>query len=134
MRLMLDVMISRALRSPHALAGCTFAASPTARPHPRPRRWVAMAAGDDPGVRQLTIIHFNDVYDISARAIEPVGGAARFAHLVRQYDGDRPLTLFSGDCLNPSLLSAFTRGEQMVPILNGIGVNCACVGNHGETG
>lgn len=80
--------------------------------------------------RNLTIIHFNDVYDISPRTIEPVGGASRFAHLVNQYAADNPLVLFSGDCLNPSLLSAFTRGEQMVPVLNNIGVHAACVGNH----
>ncbi|PSC76623.1 Trifunctional nucleotide phosphoesterase [Micractinium conductrix] len=35
-----------------------------------------------------------------------------------------------GDCLNPSLMSAFTRGEQMVPVLNSIGVHAAAVGNH----
>jgi len=80
--------------------------------------------------RNLTIIHFNDVYDISPRTIEPVGGASRFAHLVNQHAADDPLVLFSGDCLNPSLLSAFTRGEQMVPVLNNIGVHAACVGNH----
>lgn len=80
--------------------------------------------------KNLTIIHFNDVYDISPRTIEPVGGASRFAHLVNQHAADNPLVLFSGDCLNPSLLSAFTRGEQMVPVLNTIGVHAACVGNH----
>jgi 5'-nucleotidase len=80
--------------------------------------------------RNLKIIHFNDVYDISPRTIEPVGGASRFAHLVKQHAADNPLVLFSGDCLNPSLLSAFTRGEQMVPVLNSIGVHAACCGNH----
>ncbi len=80
--------------------------------------------------RNLKIIHFNDVYDISPRTIEPIGGASRFAHLVKQHAADNPLVLFSGDCLNPSLLSAFTRGEQMVPVLNSIGVHAACCGNH----
>lgn len=64
--------------------------------------------------------------------MDPVGGAARFTHLVRQLSAESPLVLFSGDCLNPSLLSAFTRGEQMVPIMNSIGVHAAAVGNHGE--
>lgn len=81
--------------------------------------------------RSLTIIHFTDVYNIDARTIEPVGGAARFTSLVNGYAQDKPLVLFSGDCLNPSLLSAFTKGEQMVPILNGIGVRAAVAGNHG---
>lgn len=41
------------------------------------------------------------VYNIEQRAIEPVGGAARFMTAARAYERDRPLTLFSGDCLNP---------------------------------
>ena len=70
------------------------------------------------------------VYNIEQRAVEPVGGAARFAGAVRRYAAEQPLVLFSGDCLNPSLMSAFTRGEQMVPVLNSIGVHAAAVGNH----
>lgn len=35
------------------------------------------------------------------------------------------------DVFNPSLISAFTKGKQMVPVLNEIGVHCAAVGNHG---
>lgn len=38
--------------------------------------------------------------------------------------------LFSGDCLSPSLMSTLTRGKQMIPILNTIGVHAACLGNH----
>ena len=33
------------------------------------------------------------------RAVEPVGGAARFAGAVRRYREEQPLVLFSGDCL-----------------------------------
>ena len=53
------------------------------------------------------------VYNIEARPQEPVGGAARFMGAAREYAGEQPLVLFSGDCLNPSLMSAFTRGEQV---------------------
>ena len=53
-------------------------------------------------VDKLTVIHFNDVYNIEARDQEPVGGAARFVTKVRSFP-DEPLILFSGDCLNPSL-------------------------------
>ncbi|KAL4458863.1 hypothetical protein ABPG75_013728 [Micractinium tetrahymenae] len=73
------------------------------------------------------------VYNIETRAVEPVGGAARFATAVRRAQAacdPPPLVLFSGDCLNPSLMSAFTRGEQMVPVLNSLGVHCAATGNH----
>uniref|UniRef100_A0A4W3K413 Snake venom 5'-nucleotidase-like n=1 Tax=Callorhinchus milii TaxID=7868 RepID=A0A4W3K413_CALMI len=41
-----------------------------------------------------------------------------------------PLILFSGDCLNPSLLSTTTKGQHMIPILNAFGVQCAVFGNH----
>ena len=51
---------------------------------------------------KITIIHFNDVYNIEPRDQEPVGGAARFITKVRSFPNE-PLILFSGDCLNPSL-------------------------------
>ena len=52
--------------------------------------------------RELTILHFNDVYNIESREKEPVGGAARFATKVARYRHLNPLIVFSGDCLNPS--------------------------------
>jgi hypothetical protein len=51
----------------------------------------------------LTILHFNDVYNIEQRDQEPVGGAARFAHKLASYKHLKPLTVFSGDVLNPSM-------------------------------
>ncbi len=27
-------------------------------------------------------------------------------------------------------MSTFTKGEQMIPVLNKLGVHCACYGNH----
>jgi hypothetical protein len=97
---------------------------------------VAEAGGGIPseGARTLHIIHFNDVYQIEPRTVEPVGGAARFSTAVKAFQHRSPLLLFSGDCLNPSLMSAFTCGEQMVPVLNALGVQCAVTGNHGEYG
>ncbi|GFR40976.1 hypothetical protein Agub_g1641 [Astrephomene gubernaculifera] len=82
--------------------------------------------------RKLTIIHFNDVYNIEEQAREPKGGAARLCGKVKEIrqTGANPLVLFSGDCYNPSLMSTMTLGKQMVPILNEIGVNVSCVGNH----
>jgi len=77
----------------------------------------------------LTIIHFSDVYEISSNNEEPVGGAARFCKAVKDVKGD-PLILFSGDCLNPSTLSAFTKGSHMPPVFNHIGVHVGCLGNH----
>nr|XP_054748733.1 snake venom 5'-nucleotidase-like [Lytechinus pictus] len=80
-------------------------------------------------VEVLTIIHFNDVYNIES-GDGVCGGAARFATVVKAYSDCNPLVLFSGDCLNPSILSTFTKGEHMVPILNALRVNTAVYGNH----
>ncbi|GBG29560.1 5'-nucleotidase [Hondaea fermentalgiana] len=85
--------------------------------------------------KEVHILHFNDVYNIAAREQEPVGGAARFVARVlelreKEDDSEAPLVLFSGDCLNPSMLSTTTRGAHMVPILNNACVSAACFGNH----
>ncbi|XP_033753676.1 snake venom 5'-nucleotidase-like [Pecten maximus] len=81
---------------------------------------------------EITIIHFNDVYNIEPQKDEPQGGAARLAAYVRKCEAQHlnPLVIFSGDVLNPSLLSIFMKGEQMIPVLNAIGVHCAVYGNH----
>ncbi|KAL4457317.1 hypothetical protein ABPG75_012182 [Micractinium tetrahymenae] len=83
------------------------------------------------GPKQLTILHLNDIYDINPRASgqEPVGGASRMASKLKSF-GPEALVLFSGDALNPSLLSTVTQGKQMVEVLNEFNVKAACVGNH----
>ena len=95
----------------------------------------------------LTILHFNDVYEAEPSKAGP--GAARFVAKLRQLGASSrtgadfeerttadtptatpPLVLFSGDALNPSLMSTCTKGEHMVEVLNACGVHAACVGNH----
>ncbi|XP_050673104.1 snake venom 5'-nucleotidase isoform X2 [Leptidea sinapis] len=79
----------------------------------------------------VLIIHFNDVYNIEqTTSTEPVGGALRFSTAVKALHHLNPLVLFSGDAFSPSMLSTFTKGEQMVPVLNEIGTHCAVFGNH----
>ncbi|XP_028638873.1 snake venom 5'-nucleotidase-like [Grammomys surdaster] len=78
----------------------------------------------------LTILHFNDVYDVDSSTEEPVGGAARFATAVKRFSILNPLLIFSGDCLNPSILSTITKGKHMISILNELGVHFAVFGNH----
>ena len=51
----------------------------------------------------ITILHFNDVYNIEPSEIEPVGGAARFVTAVKDCQHLSPLVLFSGDVFNPSI-------------------------------
>lgn len=53
---------------------------------------------------QLTIIHFNDIYNVDPNsAKEPIGGAARFLTAVKTFDHLNPLVLFSGDAFSPSM-------------------------------
>ncbi|QPH05264.1 hypothetical protein C2857_002955 [Epichloe festucae Fl1] len=92
---------------------------------------------DTQGTPDLRILHYNDVYHVDAASAEPVGGLARFITLCKeyqegkQYEGQsKALTLFSGDAFNPSLESSVTKGRHMVPVLNAIKTDCACVGNH----
>ncbi|KAK2592692.1 hypothetical protein QQS21_009622 [Conoideocrella luteorostrata] len=88
-------------------------------------------------VPELRLLHYNDVYHVDAASAEPVGGLSRFITLCKeyqegkQYEGQpKILTLFSGDAFNPSLESSVTKGRHMVPVLNAINTDCACVGNH----
>lgn len=78
----------------------------------------------------VTILHFNDVYNVESRDADPCGGATRFTHAIKTFSHLKPLVLFSGDVFSPSVLSTFTKGEQMSSILNEIGTHCAVFGNH----
>ena len=89
---------------------------------------------EDPEIR---ILHYNDIYHPDAQSEEPAGGAGRFQTLCNYYRDDKKfkdqpklITVFSGDAYNPSTESAVTRGSHMVPILNNIGTDIACAGNH----
>lgn len=87
--------------------------------------------GEDSSKKTLTILHYNDVYNIDQQVkSEPVGGAARFCTAIHSFKNLNPLVLFSGDAFNPSVLSTFTQGEQMVPVLNSVGTHVAVFGNH----
>eukprot|EP00922_Rhytidocystis_sp_ex-Travisia-forbesii_P042846 GHVS01064060.1.p1 GENE.GHVS01064060.1~~GHVS01064060.1.p1 ORF type:complete len:647 (-),score=87.60 GHVS01064060.1:1782-3722(-) len=83
---------------------------------------------DDP----ITILHFNDVYNIQPFESEndSQGGVSRFITALREHSGEHPLTLFSGDAFNPSLMSTHTRGRHMVPFLNMLRIHTAVFGNH----
>ena len=53
---------------------------------------------------RITVIHFNDVYNVESREVEPVGGAPRFLTAVNNVRKDcDPLILFSGDIFAPSI-------------------------------
>ncbi|CAG8484242.1 16332_t:CDS:2 [Racocetra persica] len=82
----------------------------------------------------LQILHFNDVYHLLPQKREPVGGAARFATVVKEfrknYGIENSYVFFSGDAFNPSVESSISKGLHMVPSLNDYGIDAACLGNH----
>ncbi|XP_003390086.2 PREDICTED: 5'-nucleotidase-like isoform X2 [Amphimedon queenslandica] len=86
--------------------------------------------GSSSSVQSLSILHFNDVYNIEEREREPVGGASRFKTAFNSLQYKNPLVLFSGDALAPSNMSVVTEGRQMIPVLNSLRVNVALYGNH----
>ncbi|KAJ5758340.1 uncharacterized protein N7511_007034 [Penicillium nucicola] len=94
-------------------------------------------SSDRTGSPDLRLIHYNDVYHVEAGSAEPIGGISRFQSLVNYYRSHpqfagQPdiLTFFSGDAFNPSIESTITKGRHMVPFLNTVGTDVACVGNH----
>jgi 5'-nucleotidase / UDP-sugar diphosphatase len=78
----------------------------------------------------LTILHINDVYEIS-----PVDGKGGFAPLMTLLKAERArnpnnVFTFGGDLLSPSIMSGLTKGSQMIDMTNAVGVDVAVYGNH----
>ena len=80
----------------------------------------------------LTILHFNDDYQLSALDGGKAGGLDRLAALVKQYrQRERySLLLFAGDLLSPSAESSVFKGRQLIDGLNRLGIDAAVFGNH----
>ena len=91
---------------------------------------LAVASAAQAQNADVTILHINDVYEIS-----PVRGEGGLAELMTLLKAERgrhanTLTAVSGDFLSPSLLSGTTKGAQMIELFNSIGVDVATFGNH----
>jgi 5'-nucleotidase len=78
-----------------------------------------------------------NMYNIEPSDRDPVGGAARFVALIKNIKSAaaaagaaEPVVVFSGDAFNPSLMSTVTKGRHMVPCLNNMTIDVACIGNH----
>ena len=86
----------------------------------------------------VTILHFNDVYEITPVEAGKAGGLARVATLRARLKAQHPglLTVLAGDYVSPSALgTAKVNGErlagrQMVAVLNVLGLDWATLGNH----
>lgn len=86
----------------------------------------------------FTILHFNDVYEITPVEGGRIGGLARVASLRRRLiDSVGPLlTTLGGDFVSPSALGTARvdgerlAGRQMVAVLNALGLDWTTLGNH----
>ena len=99
--------------------------------------WVARGLADVPPPATVTILHFNDVYEIDAVEDGRAGGLARVATSLARLKRSGPvLSTLGGDFLSPSAIgTARVNGEplagrQMVGVLNTLGLNWATLGNH----
>ena len=90
---------------------------------------VAPTAGQ-PAV--LTILHFNDDYQLTAVDGGKAGGLDRLATAVKQVRAkEQPtLLLFAGDLISPSVESSVFKGAQLIAGLNLLAVDAASLGNH----
>src|SRR3990172_8367035 len=80
----------------------------------------------------LTVLHFNDDYQLTAVDNGAAGGLDRLATLVKQYREKEPCTLllFAGDLISPSVESSVFKGAQLIDGFNRLGVDAAVFGNH----
>lgn len=91
-----------------------------------------------PGRVVVTILHFNDVYEIEPVEGGKSGGLARVAAFrAALLKSDAPvITTLGGDYLSPSAIGTATvdgqplAGRQMVDVLNAVGLDWATFGNH----
>lgn len=99
---------SNILTSPSLADGKGLPPSSASPPPSPPLSRSSLAPGDQEEEQEgvacssITILHFNDVYNIEGREKEPVGGAARFKTCLDRFWHLDPLTFFSGDALAPS--------------------------------
>lgn len=95
---------------------------------------------NDPAANvEFTILHFNDVYEIAPLEGGKVGGLARVATVKKELMRENPNTIavLAGDFLSPSVIGTLKNedgeriaGQQMVEVLNAVGLDYATFGNH----
>ncbi len=81
---------------------------------------------------RLTLLHLNDVYQISPVDKGKSAGLARVATMRKRIQAEAPNTLFmlAGDTLSPSVASNIFKGAQMISAWNSAGLDYAVLGNH----
>jgi 5'-nucleotidase/UDP-sugar diphosphatase len=92
----------------------------------------------DDGKIEVVFLQLNDVYEIAPSDGGKVAGMARVATLLKKLERENPNTfcVLAGDFLNPSLMGQLKvdgkriSGEQMVQVMNAVGVDFVTFGNH----
>jgi len=87
---------------------------------------------------RITLLHFNDIYEITPVSGGKEGGPARVAALRKDLLKKNPntLTFLGGDLFSPSAMGTIKvdgerlAGKQMVDVLNRLGLDYATFGNH----
>jgi 5'-nucleotidase len=103
--------------------------------------WLAAPAGAQERAHApatFTILHLNDVYEITPGDAGRAGGLARVGGFRARLKAQDPtlLTTLGGDFVSPSALGTARvngeqlRGRQMVAVLNIVGIDWATFGNH----
>ena len=82
----------------------------------------------------LTILHFNDAYNIEPND-DGSNGVVNFEACLTKARKKHPnnILLHSGDALSPALLNfddSFPKGTYMIKSLNMLNITAACMGNH----
>ena len=111
------------------LAGCATVPPPAA-PEPAPDAAASVV--------EVTLLHINDVYEITPVEGGRSGGLARVATLLERLEEENPHTLMvlAGDLFSPSAIGTAEvdgerlAGRQMVAVLNEVGLDWATFGNH----
>jgi 2',3'-cyclic-nucleotide 2'-phosphodiesterase (5'-nucleotidase family) len=85
----------------------------------------------------ICILQLNDVYEIGPLDHGRVGGMARVATLVKQYEKNyQTFVVLAGDFVSPSVIGTTridgqkVNGRHMVDIMNKVGVDLVTFGNH----
>ncbi|KAJ3029973.1 UNVERIFIED_CONTAM: hypothetical protein HDU68_010550 [Siphonaria sp. JEL0065] len=81
-------------------------------------------ANANAATHRLRVVTVNDVYKMhNLAALATAVAAERAAHA-------NVIVLLPGDFISPSLLSSLDKGFGMIDVLNQVGIDCVCFGNH----
>jgi 2',3'-cyclic-nucleotide 2'-phosphodiesterase (5'-nucleotidase family) len=83
-------------------------------------------------LRELTILHFNDLHARLRPDQSGYGGLPQLANLLRQERAaaSASLTLYGGDLVQGTPMSTLFEGVPAFDLANYLGVDVACLGNH----